>query len=694
LEGSWNSKALQTTRIMGAKVSDFKKMAGYDLIVFSGHGTTVTCEIEEEPYFGEYPVWTTSETSSTLNIESLNKDLQKELQSNNIGRIWRKEANTFYFFIFPKAITEWYGDNELEGSIIFSEACEFMGADDSLSAPGEVREEFPNAFLGRGAEAVMGFYNTANAEYGRDFMSTVADGLIAGNTAKTAYTTAINTHGTNDSSYRSSEDSTRAYAHFRENQNKGKYNSIVKDSKTDLPLAGVTVKAICKANRKTYEITTDATGIVNFQLIEGLYTIEYSKEGYGTLSSDVNITRGETPAVLTTIFMSWIGGPRGMIVGTVVEQGTNAPLSGVLVEASIAGTSQVVARTTTGSGGLYTLSVDIDNAYNLKFTKSGYVELTRENVGGIDPFEVLLDVAMVPSGGGGGDTPQTWDFIVPVVHQTTPPAGYTSISTAQQLNDVRNNLSGKYILMGDIDLASWGNWVPIGTFKGEFDGNGYVIKNMTISSTYNGLFASTNQCKIRNLGIVGAALSGGSNSGGISAYDRNSTISNCYFSGSISTSAFRAGGIVADTEGSTIVHCFNLGYVSGSPSGGIAGTSSSTIEKCFNTGNVIGAVSVGGIVGGAGSSSVISNCFNVGNVSFVVVRWQGAGGIVGAASGTIDRCYNTGNVSGTLSSSEFGGGIAGTANLPVAISNSYYLDNVDLAVYDETNGGTLGIVKQ
>ena len=62
------------------------------------------------------------------------------------------------------------------------------------------------------------------------------------------------------------------------------------------------------------------------------------------------------------------------------------------------------------------------------------------------------------------------------------PDGYTGIYTAEDLNSVRNNLSGKYILMNDINLSSWGEWTPIGTdrapFTGVFDGNGWSITDM------------------------------------------------------------------------------------------------------------------------------------------------------------------------------------------------------------------------
>lgn len=59
--------------------------------------------------------------------------------------------------------------------------------------------------------------------------------------------------------------------------------------------------------------------------------------------------------------------------------------------------------------------------------------------------------------------------------------GYTVITSADDLQAINNNLSGKYILMGDIDLSGE-NWTPIGDlsdpFTGEFNGNGYTVSNL------------------------------------------------------------------------------------------------------------------------------------------------------------------------------------------------------------------------
>lgn len=68
--------------------------------------------------------------------------------------------------------------------------------------------------------------------------------------------------------------------------------------------------------------------------------------------------------------------------------------------------------------------------------------------------------------------------------KTEVPEGWIGIYDAAGLNAVRYDLNAKYILMADIDLSGYDSWTPIGSreepFKGAFDGNGRVVRNMTV----------------------------------------------------------------------------------------------------------------------------------------------------------------------------------------------------------------------
>src|SRR5574344_2129045 len=172
------------------------------------------------------------------------------------------------------------------------------------------------------------------------------------------------------------------------------------------------------------------------------------------------------------------------------------------------------------------------------------------------------------------------------------PDGYTAINTAQDLDNIRNNLSGKYILMADIDLSSISNWDPLGDdttqFTGTFDGNGHVIKNLTIDriNEYNvGLFEATSGATISNVGLENVNVKGQNYVGGLLGQNYDSTVSNSYATGSV-TGTYIVGGLVGQNYGS------------------------STVSNSYATGSVTGTDEVGGLVGYNSSSTAKDNNFN------------------------------------------------------------------------------------
>ena len=114
------------------------------------------------------------------------------------------------------------------------------------------------------------------------------------------------------------------------------------------------------------------------------------------------------------------------------------------------------------------------------------------------------------------------EFMVPVESLTEVPEGYIGIYTAEDLDNIRNDLSANYILMNDIDMSEYENWTPICGehnstwfygfgFSGVLDGNGYVIKNFTLTTAtingkYQGLFGLIENGVIENLGFENCSL--------------------------------------------------------------------------------------------------------------------------------------------------------------------------------------------
>ena len=127
------------------------------------------------------------------------------------------------------------------------------------------------------------------------------------------------------------------------------------------------------------------------------------------------------------------------------------------------------------------------------------------------------------------------------------PAGYIPIRTAQELDNIRSNLSGKYILMNDIDLSGFENWVPIGCaenpFEGILVGNNHSINNLKIVISEDtpiyeiGLFGCISDSVIAGIKMNSIYIKALNTDyivfcvGGISATASKSTVSNCSVAG-------------------------------------------------------------------------------------------------------------------------------------------------------------------
>ena len=235
------------------------------------------------------------------------------------------------------------------------------------------------------------------------------------------------------------------------------------------------------------------------------------------------------------------------------------------------------------------------------------------------------------------------------------PEGFTPIYTAQDLDAVRNAMSGKYILMNDIDLAGWGEWSVLGSlFSGVFDGNGHSIKNLMMRGSANagtnhaGLF-DTVTGEVRNLNMVDLkididprlySLAGGiaATVGGLSGANYSGRIVNCTTSGFVH--AEKAGGIAGECRRSEITDCTNYAAVEGLR----------TVDGYGSSGYAAGIVCE--MTSGSYSMdypSVLRRCKNEGAVR----GFNGAAGLVGKASGNsrgiytyLIGCENSGSVTG------------------------------------------------
>lgn len=267
------------------------------------------------------------------------------------------------------------------------------------------------------------------------------------------------------------------------------------------------------------------------------------------------------------------------------------------------------------------------------------------------------------------------------------PTGYTAVYTLEDLNQVRNNLSGKYILMNDIDLSSVSFWVGIGDdtnkFNGIFDGNGYKIKNMKITDGQNscGLFTYTDSnAVIKNVSLVNVDINiseGGV--GGLVGANRGE-ISNCSVSGNISAEDFIGG--IAGLSSGTITNCSSTANITSgnNAAGGISGLNLGNISNSYATGNIFArGTSAGGLAGG--NMGTINNCYSTGNVE----GGETIGGFCGVNGGKINASYTTSKVKGRLQVGAFVG------ENQSSITNSLW--NIDTAGTISTAGRDSGNIQ-
>ena len=273
------------------------------------------------------------------------------------------------------------------------------------------------------------------------------------------------------------------------------------------------------------------------------------------------------------------------------------------------------------------------------------------------------------------------------------------VSTPAQLNEVRNYLDAHFILLNDIDLdaatSSGGDycndgsgWMPIGNnstpFTGVFDGDGYKISNINITSSEQvlvGLFGYVENGTIKNVNMEGGNIDVVSadnvNVGSAVGYLTNGIVDNCSSSTNVSTQA-------------------NL---SNTAAGGIVGRSdqNSTIRNSTNDGSVIGVNSIGGIIGSA-SNIVISNCTNSGSITAGPLYYgMRTGGIVGHTSEntSVSNCSNSGDITvANTGESSFFGGIVGSSSSSCKLDISQCFNTGDILIEAPTDrvyaGGIVG----
>ena len=280
---------------------------------------------------------------------------------------------------------------------------------------------------------------------------------------------------------------------------------------------------------------------------------------------------------------------------------------------------------------------------------------------------------LLPNIDGGTDSEGKWiytasDSLTLYAQWKQTKEDFIYIFNEEDFDNIRNNLSGKYLLLEDINLND-SVWSSISSFAGELDGGGHTISHAMVSiggyktagSTTGGFFKElASSAVIRNVRFTNISVSiqnddytsGISNKEntiycGILCGKNSGTIENVELDGCSITSYFykyeaggsgiadkvtHAGGIAGINYGTiSYSKVNNTTVTAGSKSGttgrgkwnyigGICGTNQGKIETCSSTNNTLTGVTYEGKTGhyisdfaGSNSGNITSDCFKENN---------------------------------------------------------------------------------
>ena len=208
-------------------------------------------------------------------------------------------------------------------------------------------------------------------------------------------------------------------------------------------------------------------------------------------------------------------------------------------------------------------------------------------------------------------------------------------------------------------------------FKGTFDGNNVIFKNL---STSKGLFGYVGKNGVvSNITIDESCKINGttSNVAGVAGANEG-TIDNCVNKAPISNTYYRVGGICGDNMG-TISNCKNYGT--------ITGISNYSTDVPM----------MGGIAGVLDKGKII-NCENYGAVASPGFQIGGIVGYVTDYTCTIENCINKADVTGSWGVGGIIGNLGVSFNRPVTINNNLVSGCTITAMYETSSSYNVGAI--
>ena len=183
MQEAWNGWGLATTIDTDVTVAELRHMDDYDLCVLSTHGayyTYTTGWLFKQVRTA--PVLLLREESSFWDDLRYGFDLLTH-------RVIKVNGD---YCITPDFFAAAYRGGRLEGTMVFSETCEFFGGSNILDL------SMSNALLDAGARAVVGFVNNVYAVYSRSMLWGTVNQLIMGKNILQAVDAAAAAYGPDD----------------------------------------------------------------------------------------------------------------------------------------------------------------------------------------------------------------------------------------------------------------------------------------------------------------------------------------------------------------------------------------------------------------------------------------------------------------------------------------------------------------
>jgi PKD repeat protein len=248
-------------------------------------------------------------------------------------------------------------------------------------------------------------------------------------------------------------------------------------------------------------------------------------------------------------------------------------------------------------------------------------------------------------------------------------------------------LDAHILLNADLDCTGVTIY-PIGdlgiAFKGVFDGGGYNVSNIFLSSSSNylGIFSQLGAGgEIHDFEVENISINGHSYVGGLVGSNKG-TLTSCCVSGTVTCTGKCNGGLVGQNDG-TVMSCCASGTIVATDyfTGGLVGKNMSTVASSYSTSTVT-TVNCGGGLVGTNHSGMVTSCYATGMVTGTGMSgW--IGGLIGQnANGTITSCYAKGAVTGNYHI----GGLVGQSDKGT-ITSCYASGTVTGSLY---TGGLVG----